>query len=167
MVTWIIGLSGAGKSTLANAVVKKFNSNKREVVLIDGDMVREIFGNDLGYSIEDRKKNANRVSRICKLLDDQNINVVCAILSIFPDSREWNRENISNYYEVYIEAPMEELQNRDYKGLYKKYNDGHIKDIAGLDIEFVEPKNSNLKIKNNMDLNHLLSYVNQIYDIYK
>ena len=54
MVIWIIGLSGSGKTTLANEVVTIIRRTKKNVVLIDGDVVREVFDNDLGYTIEDR-----------------------------------------------------------------------------------------------------------------
>ena len=56
MVVWLIGLSGAGKSTLANEIVSGANIEGVNIILLDGDVVREIFGNDLGYSIEDRLK---------------------------------------------------------------------------------------------------------------
>ena len=158
MVIWIIGLSGAGKTTLANEVVSKIRSSKKTVVLIDGDIIRDIFDNDLGYTLDDRLKNANRISKLCKLLDDQGINVVCAILSLFPDSRNWNRQNINSYYEVYIEAPLDHIQKRDYKGIYKKFKDGKIKNVAGLDIKFIPPKNPDLIIRNNSTIDKLLNH---------
>ena len=86
MVMGIIGLSGAGKTTLATAIAKKVRQSKKNVVLLDGDVIRDTFGNDLGYTFEDRKQNAERISQLCKFLDDQGINVVCAILSLFPES---------------------------------------------------------------------------------
>ena len=118
MVVWLIGLSGSGKTTLANEIVKNINKKNRNTILIDGDMIREIFNNDLGYSMDDRLLNAQRICQLGKLLDKQGVNVVCAILSIFPETRAWNRENIENYYEVYIDTPIEVLIERDSKGLY-------------------------------------------------
>ena len=167
MVVWIIGLSGAGKTTLAKRVVKDLRLSGTSVALIDGDMIRETFGNDLGHSISDRQKNAERISRLCKFLDNQDIHVVCAILSLFPESCSWNRKNINNYYEVYIEANMDQLQKIEYKGLYKKFNEGQIKNIAGLDIEFIPPNNSELIIKNNQSLNHLLKHSKYITKVIK
>ena len=75
MVVWIIGLSGAGKSTLANEVVSLVRARQKPVVLLDGDMVREAFRNDLGHSMADRRKNAERICQIGKLLDDQGVDV--------------------------------------------------------------------------------------------
>ncbi len=160
MVVWIIGLSGAGKTTLAEKVVEKIRSSKTNVVLIDGDMIRKVFGDDLAHTLEDRRQNADRICRLCKFFDEQGIHVVCAILSLFPESRLWNRDNIKNYYEVYIETPIEQLQKRDYKGLYKKFSEGKIKNVAGMDIEFIPPDNPNLTIKNNGSLDNLLTHAN-------
>ena len=162
MVIWLIGLSGSGKTTLANEVVAEANKNVQNTILFDGDVVREILGNDLGYSMEDRLINAQRICRLGKFLNDQGINVVCAILSIFPETRQWNRENIKDYYEVFIDTPIDELVNRDYKGIYSKYEKAEITNVVGMDIDFPIPRQSDLVIKNNKSEKHLLSYAKQI-----
>ena len=96
MVVWLIGLSGSGKTTLAKKIIEGANRDTRNTILLDGDVIREMFGNDLGYSIEDRLKSAQRICQLGKFLDSQGFNVVTAILSIFPESREWNRKNVKN-----------------------------------------------------------------------
>ncbi len=162
MVVWIIGLSGAGKTTLANEVVTHVRREQHNVVLIDGDMVREIFGNDLGYSMADRLQNARRICQLGKLLDDQGINVVCAILSLFPESRSWNRQHLKNYYEVFIDTPIQDLVKRDSKGIYSKFQSGEIHDVAGMDIEFPRPENADLIIKNTSTKDELLGFTKSI-----
>lgn len=148
MVVWIIGLSGAGKSTLANEVVSLVRARQKPVVLLDGDMVREAFRNDLGHSMADRRKNAERICQIGKLLDDQGVDVVCAILSLFPETREWNRRNLKFYREVFIDAPMTDLKSRDSKAIYKRFEAGEVRDVAGLDLAFPRPENADLVIDN-------------------
>lgn len=164
MVVWIIGLSGAGKSTLANEVVSLIREKKKTVVLLDGDAVRETFGNDLGYSMEDRLKNAERICQLGKLLDDQGVHVVCAILSLFPDTREWNRRNLQSYREVFIDTPMADLKTRDSKGIYKRFEDGEVRDVAGLDIAFPRPDNADLIIENLGSKPELLKHAGHIAD---
>ena len=56
MVIWLIGLSGAGKTTIGKEVQKSWSLNGRKAVLVDGDAFREIMGDDLGHSMEDRRK---------------------------------------------------------------------------------------------------------------
>lgn len=162
MVVWLIGLSGAGKTTLANEVIAQVQSMQRNVVLIDGDMIREIFGNDLGHTLEDRRTNALRICQLGKFLDEQGINVVCAILSLFPESRSWNRKHLKNYYEVFIDAPMKDLVQRDYKGIYRRYNSGEISDVAGMDIDFPPPSNADLTINNVSSKEALLDFAKPI-----
>lgn len=162
MVVWIIGLSGSGKTTLASKVVARVSQELKNVVLIDGDMVREVFGNDLGYSMQDRLTNAKRICQLGKLLDDQGIHVVCAILSLFPETRDWNRENLRNYYEVFIDAPIQDLMNRDSKGIYSRFRKGEVRDVAGMDIEFPLPKNADLVIENFNSRDELLSHAQSI-----
>jgi cytidine diphosphoramidate kinase len=162
MVVWIIGLSGAGKTTLANEVVAHVRRVQRNVVLIDGDLIREIFGNDLGHTMEDRRTNANRICQLGKFLDDQGINVVCAILSLFPESRSWNREHLQNYYEVFIDTPMRDLVQRDSKGIYRRYNNGEIRDVAGIDMDFPVPESADLTISNTDSRETLLGYAKAI-----
>ncbi|WP_052220311.1 adenylyl-sulfate kinase [Clostridium homopropionicum] len=147
-VYWITGLSGAGKTTIGKLLYEKLKENKNNIVFLDGDILREVFGCDLGYSANDRKKSAMRNSRLCKALSDQGIDVVCSTISMFNECREWNKQNIKNYKEIYIKVPMDILIMRDQKGLYSRAIKGEIKNVMGIDIEFEEPKNSDIIILN-------------------
>ena len=71
MVVWLIGLSGSGKTTLATEVVEVIRQRGRKVILLDGDKVRDLFGNDLGHNLEDRKRNAKRIIDLCTFFDNQ------------------------------------------------------------------------------------------------
>ena len=164
MVVWIIGLSGAGKTTLASKIVTEVQKETSNVVLVDGDVIRDIFGNDLGHTMADRRKNADRICQLCKFLEDQGINVVCAILSLFPESRLWNRNNLKNYYEVFIDSPVNELVARDSKGIYSRYKRGEISDVAGMDIDFPRPENADLIINNTESSDNLLSFAPTVVD---
>ena len=165
MVIWIIGLSGAGKTSLAEEIERQVRSRVPNIVFIDGDVIREIFANDLGHTLDDRRKNADRISKLCKFLDNQGVNVVCSILSLFHESQDWNREHINNYYEVYIEASIEKLIERDSKGLYKKALKGELNNVAGIDLEFLPPVKPDLFIRNESSISELLSYAPQIVSL--
>ena len=166
MIVWIIGLSGAGKTTLATEVGKIVRENGRKVVLIDGDVIRKVFGYENDHSISGRKKNAKRICALCKMLDEQGIDVVCSILSIFEKSREWNRKNLNNYFEVYIRTNMSILKSRDQKGLYSAFERGEINNVVGLDLNFEEPKKPNLIIENNSTKTIFLKSAKEISNLF-
>ena len=71
MVIWITGISGSGKSTIAMALMKLFKNKVPELINIDGDTIREVFDEKIGYLENDRKKHINRIQRLCLLLDKQ------------------------------------------------------------------------------------------------
>lgn len=156
MVIWIIGLSGSGKTTLATEVVRLMRRAGKPVVLLDGDAVREVFGNDLGHSMADRRKNADRLCRLGRFLEEQGINVVCAVLSMFEQSREWNRANLRRYHEVYIDVPLASLVARDPKGLYARAMRGEIADFPGVGLPFPVPSRPDMVIDNTGDVAGLL-----------
>jgi len=151
MVLWLIGMSGAGKTVVGREVVQELRKTHDNVIFLDGDVFRSILGDDIGHTIEDRKKNADRFCRMCKFLDSQGIHVVCAILSIFHESQQWNREHLSDYFEVYLRVSFDELLRRDSKGLYGKARKGEIDNVVGVDIDFPEPVRPDLVIDNEGD----------------
>lgn len=153
MVIWIIGLSGAGKSSIGKRLSQKLCEGGRSAVFMDGDMFRDIMRNDLGHTIEDRKKNADRICRFCESLDKQGVTIVFAILSLFHESQEWNRENISEYFEVYLDVSLDTVKRRDPKGLYRRFQKGEINNVAGIDVPFKPPKNPDMIVKNDQDTN--------------
>ena len=165
MVIWIIGLSGTGKTTLASQVVERVRQLNGKVVLLDGDLIRTFFGNDVDHTIEGRRRNAERLSALSKFLADQGIHVVAAVLSIFPEWRRWNRENIPDYSEVYIKASMQTLLRRDIKNLYARAARGEIVNVVGVDIPFPEPENPDLVIENDLDRLEFKEFTDRIMSI--
>ena len=147
-VYWITGLSGAGKTTIGKSLYGKIKENCPNTVFLDGDALRKVFGDDLGYSKEDRKKCAMRYSRLCAMLQEQGMNVICCTISMFDSVREWNREHICNYKEIYVKVSMETLRARDQKGLYSGVTEEKQKEVVGVHMEIEEPKKPDLVLDN-------------------
>ena len=133
-VVWITGLSGAGKSTVAALVHARLKRARPGTVLLDGDAVRQVCGNDLGYDRPHRLENAFRISRLCRLLSSQGMDVVCATMSLFKECHAWNRRNLPRYLEVYLRVPLAELKRRMNMGmLFITHDFGVVADIAAFD----------------------------------
>ena len=154
MVIWILGLSGAGKSFLSIKLREELKEDYGEFLILDGDVLRKIFDNDLGFSYEDRNINASRISKLALFLSQNKINVIVPVLSLFPDWLEWNRKNIKEYYEIFIDVPLSILKKRNNKNIYFKEGKEN-KNVVGVEIKFDKPRSADLKITNSFDENSL------------
>jgi cytidine diphosphoramidate kinase len=151
MVVWIIGMSASGKTTIGRKLFEKLQLSDEKWLFLDGDLFRNMFGEDLKHTVNDRRKNAYRISRFCEYLNSQGVNVLACVLSIFHDNQRFNRERISSYKEVYIDVEFEKLVQRDNKNIYKKALNGKLDNVVGVDIEFKPPYSPDLVIDNNSD----------------
>lgn len=146
-VYWITGLSGAGKTTMGQKLFRDMRKLKKDVLLLDGDELREIINNK-DYSYDGRKQVAMQYSRMCRMLSCQGMDVIICTVSMYDEVREWNRKNIANYCEIYIKVPLEELIRRDQKGLYSQVINKTSSNVIGMDIDFEEPKQPDIVMQN-------------------
>jgi adenylylsulfate kinase-like enzyme len=109
-------------------------------VFLDGDALREVFEQDLGYSVEDRRRWAWRYARLGHMLAEQGLEVVVATVSMFEEVRRWNREHLPRYTEVYLRVPLEVRISRDRRVLYAGA------DVVGVDLPCEEPRAPDLVI---------------------
>ena len=162
MVIWFTGISGTGKTTLGKKFFIFLKKKHPSTIFLDGDEFRKIFKNDIKYTLEDRDKNASRLTNLIKYLSRQKINIVVAANITNPKFRIWCRKHINNYFEIYISANRKNLLKRDYKKLYKNITIGKIKNVVGVDLPFKRPVNSDLYIDNNATKFKFLENINLI-----
>jgi len=144
---WIIGLSSAGKTTLADLLVNKLKQNGHPCLHIDGTQTRNIFETKLGFDPDSRRKQTRRIKSIAQWVSQQGIIPVVAIIHPFRQDRDWCRNELSGYYEVYLKCSIDECRRRDEienKNVYKIETSKDIQNVVGLDIKYDEPEDTDL-----------------------
>ena len=136
------------KAPSANRLWRRLRASGRPVVFLDGDKLRDAIAEDLGHPINDRQRSAMRNGRLCRLLAEQGIDVVCATISMFHEVQRWNRAHIPGYFEIYLRVPMAEIQRRDPKGIYARARAGEAANVVGIDIAAEEPEAPDLVLEN-------------------
>ncbi len=144
---WFTGLSGSGKSTLSEAIAERFQQYGRNVEILDGDIVRTHLSKGLGFSREDRDTNIKRIAFVCSLLTRNGVVCISAAIAPYREAREWARQEIGNFVEVYVKCPLEVCRQRDVKGLYKLVDEGKIKNFTGVDDPYEEPEQPELIVE--------------------
>ena len=146
MIIWITGISGSGKTTLALQLIKKLKKKNKNIVSVDGDVIRNLFGNDLTYDIDSRITQIKRIQKLCDFLNRQEIICVVSALYSSEELLSWNRKKFKKYFEIYLKVSIDLAIKRDVKGLYKKFREKKEKNIVGLDIPWNEPIKYDLKV---------------------
>lgn len=159
-VIWICGLAGAGKTTIAKEVFILLEKKYKNMIFLDGDEIREIFGRS-GFSREERLEIARLIAKLCVFLSKSGLIVVCATISLFNEIYAYNRTHISHYFEVFVECSMEELLRRNKKSLYSQALKGKVSNVIGVDLAYDTP-NAHYVLKNDM-ADELDSKVSKLY----
>jgi adenylylsulfate kinase len=140
-ILWFTGLSGAGKSTLATHLTPILKSKGCRVEVLDGDEVRENLSKGLGFSKEDRDTNIRRIGFVANMLARNGVASITAAISPYKEIRDEIRKRSQvPFIEVYVEAPLDVLEARDPKGLYKKARAGLIKNFTGISDPYEAPE---------------------------
>jgi adenylyl-sulfate kinase len=139
MTVWLTGLSSAGKSTIAGAVCEQLRARGLRVELLDGDLVRQNLSRGLGFSKEDRDENIRRIGFVAELLSRNGVIVVVAAISPYRAVRDEIRARIGNFLEVWVNAPLATVEERDRKGIYRRCRAGELHGVTGLDDPYEPP----------------------------
>ncbi len=148
LVLWFTGLSGAGKSTIANLVDKRLFADGRHTFLLDGDNVRHGLNQDLGFTDADRVENIRRITEVARLMADAGLIVLVSAISPFAAERRMARERMTpgEFVEIFVDAPLEVVEGRDVKGLYRKARAGQLRNFTGIDSPYERPETPDIRI---------------------
>lgn len=143
---WLIGPTAAGKTTISKILVDNLKKKLPNLIRIDGDKIRKLYENQFGYDKISRSKATSRYISIVEWLVENNIASIVAVNSPFEEDRKKCRQKIKNYVEVYLESSLDVRIKRDKKNLYKQALSGEKKNVLGVDMEYDDPINCDLRI---------------------
>ena len=148
---WFTGLSGAGKSTVAVALERALFGHGKLSYRLDGDNVRLGINKNLGFSEEDRAENIRRIGEVAKLFGDAGVIALSSFISPYKTDREQVRElhekaNLE-FIEVFVDAPLDVVIDRDVKGLYQKALAGEIPNFTGISDPYEAPSQPEIHLQ--------------------
>lgn len=141
-VVWMTGLSGAGKTTLCQSVAGRLRAEGSQVIILDGDILREGLCSDLGFSTEDRIESVRRIAHVAKLFASTGTTVLVAVMAPIEAARRIARGILPDMIQVFVDASLETCELRDVKGLYAKARRGELQGFTGVDSPFEPPVDS-------------------------
>ena len=167
-VIWFKGLSGSGKSTVSVALEKALFNEGKQTYRLDGDNVRHGLNKNLGFSPEDRTENIRRIGEVAKLMVDAGSITVTAFISPYKQDRDNVRAILEDdeFIEVYTKCSVEECENRDPKGLYKKARSGEIPEFTGISAPYEAPDHPEIILDTehesiNQSVDRVIQYLKQ------
>lgn len=163
---WLTGLSGSGKSTVAAALTMLLTERDRYVTVLDGDIVRALWPEGLGFSKCDRNLNVRRIGYVAAEVVSHGGAVVCATVSPYRAGRDECRSmiRVGRFVEVFVDTPFEVCKERDGKGLYDRARLGELKDLSGVDAPYEPPRKPEITLNQPWlpatdNAKHILSYL--------
>jgi bifunctional enzyme CysN/CysC len=147
---WFTGLSGSGKSSIAVVAEQMLLEQGCPAYILDGDNLRHGLNADLGFAMADRAENLRRLAHVATLMADAGLTVLVPAISPLREHRELARAVHAvagiEFFEVFVDTPLEDCESRDPKGLYAKARRGEITHFTGIDSPYQRPRNPDLRL---------------------
>lgn len=148
MVFWLTGLPGAGKTTMARILLQDRSIFPRKPIHLDGDELRKVLNSTKthNYDRDSRIALSYKYSKLAKLLSDQGHDVIVSTVSLFSEINNWNRNNISKYFEVFIKVSKKELLRRNQNKMFSEFQKGNITNVPSMDLKIDIPSKADCVI---------------------
>ena len=154
-VVWMMGPTSAGKTTLANALTFRIQTaGLGPVVRWDGDQVRDLMGDQLGFSASSRMQVVRALATIAETTSKSGVLTIVSALTAHQDTRDLIEQMLPNLVRIYVHCPIETCAERDPKGLYRRAKAGEIDTLIGYNTAYEPPTGHDFEIdtsKENVD----------------
>jgi bifunctional enzyme CysN/CysC len=144
----LTGLTAAGKSTIATALERRLFDRGRTAIRLDGENVRLGISRDLGFSSQERSENLRRVAEVARLVNNQGLIAIAALVAPKDEVRARARELVGGdrYVEVFVDTPLEVCRERDANGMYEAADSGEIPQFPGVSATYDRPTDMDLRV---------------------
>jgi bifunctional enzyme CysN/CysC len=144
----LTGLTAAGKSTIATALERRLFDRGRTTIRLDGENVRLGISRDLGFSSQERSENLRRVAEVARLVNNQGLIAIAALVAPKAEVRARARElvGVERFVEVFVDTPLEVCRERDANGMYEAADRGEIPQFPGVSATYERPTDMDLRV---------------------
>lgn len=146
-VLWFTWLPCAGKTTLSSNIYEYLSKKWYKVELLDWEEIRAWLSQDLWFDKKSRSRNMERITFLSKLLSRNWVIVVAAFVSPYMQDRQKIRKNVTNFIEVFVNAPLEICKKRDVKWMYKKALKWEIKNFTWISDPYEQPNKPEIELQ--------------------
>jgi bifunctional enzyme CysN/CysC len=148
---WLTGLPASGKSTIAGALEERLARDGYRAYRLDGDNLRHGLNSDLGFDPGDRAENIRRVAHVASLFADSGAIAIVSVISPYAVDRQLARSvhdgRQLEFFEVFVDTPIDECERRDPKGLYARAREGRIHGFTGVDAPYETPRDPDVELR--------------------
>jgi adenylylsulfate kinase len=162
---WITGLPGSGKSTIVKELLKKLEAKGISAEVIRMDEIRKMLTPEPKYTAEEREVAYKKMADIGKEKVDLGKNVIFDATGHKRSFREYARQLVPEFYEVYVKCPPETAVEREslrksdlvtqelYKKALRRLHGEEVElvgEVIGIDVEYEEPLNPDITVDSNL-----------------
>lgn len=146
-IIWLTGQPGSGKTVLGTMLHNYHKRKKLDVILIDGDDLREKTSN-LDYTPEGRNKNILNAQMLARYLHKSKFTVIVSLVAPYRELREeFKKEFGSLMTEVYVHC--DDIRGREE--YHVKNYEPPLHNFLDIDTTNDTPKQSFKKILNHLN----------------
>ncbi|MCA9256361.1 MAG: adenylyl-sulfate kinase, partial [Phycisphaerales bacterium] len=144
----LTGLSGSGKTQIARALERRLFDMGRICAVLDGQSMRLGMSRDLGFSGPDRSENLRRASELAKVLNDNGLICVAALVAPTESARQRARRVVGEdrLFVVHVAAPLDYCKAHDTSGVYERAAAGELANIPGVSFPYEAPESPDLTL---------------------
>lgn len=142
---WLTGLSGAGKTTIGQFLEKELQMQGYSATLLDGEGMHQAL--NPGFNQGNWDEDIRCISFMADTLNQNGVFVIISAVAPNRAFREEMRQRVSNFVEVYVNAPLEVCLQRDVSGFYRHAKAGPLVGLTSLEGIYEPPFHAEVECK--------------------